>query len=113
MPKAKKKSHGAGLAIASIAALAGAYYLYGSKNATKNRKAAKSWMLKMKGEVLEKIERARSLEAADYEKIVDTVSAKYAKMKSVNNAELSGLAKDLKKHWKEINKETKSRAKKK
>ena len=113
MPKAKKSSHSTGLALAAVAALAGAYYFYGSKDATKNRKAVKSWMLKMKAEVLEKMEHAKALEASDYESIVDTVSAKYRKMKDVNNKELAGLAGDLKKQWKEIDRAAKARSKKK
>jgi hypothetical protein len=102
-----------GLALAAIAGLAGAYFFYGSKNAPKNRKAVKSWMLKARGEVLEKIEKAKALQAADYESIIDTVAAKYAKLKHVNAVELKDLTTDLKKHWKDINREATKVAKNK
>ena len=38
-------------------AAAGTYFLYGSKDAKKNRKAVKSWALKAKAEVLEALEK--------------------------------------------------------
>ena len=53
-----KSSHkmAIGVGIAALAAAAaGAYYLYGSDKSAKNRKHIKSWMLKMKAEVMDKI----------------------------------------------------------
>ena len=50
---------GVGLTAAAVAA-AGAYFLYGSKNAAQNRTKVKSWMLKAKAEVLEKLEQAET-----------------------------------------------------
>ena len=54
---AEKVGLGIGLTAAAVAA-AGAYFLYGSKDANKNRKTVKSWMLKAKAEVLEQLEKA-------------------------------------------------------
>ena len=54
---AQKLGIGVGLTAAAVAA-AGAYFLYGSKGAAKNRKVVKSWAIKAKGEVLEAIEKA-------------------------------------------------------
>ena len=47
----QKIAAGVGLTAAAVAA-AGAYFLYGSKDADKNRKTVKSWGLKAKAEVL-------------------------------------------------------------
>ncbi len=103
----KKKSGGIGLGVVALAAAAaaGTYFLYGSKNATKNRKSVKGWTLKAKGEVLEKMEKMKNIDEAGYKRIVDTVAKKYKKLKTVNTKEAEALASELKKQWKEISKE--------
>ncbi len=81
--------------VAAITALAvGAYMLYG-KNGAKNRKALKSWMLKAKAEVLEKVENAKEMTADKYHEVVDTVAKKYAKF-GATTAEIGDLVKELK-----------------
>ncbi|VAW19401.1 hypothetical protein MNBD_BACTEROID04-1013 [hydrothermal vent metagenome] len=101
----KKSSNGLGLVALAAATAAGVYFLYGSKNATKNRKNVKGWTLKAKGEVLEKMEKMKSIDEANYKRIVDTVAKKYKKLKTVNTKEAEALASELKKQWKEISKE--------
>lgn len=110
----KKSGSGLGLVALAAATAAGAYFLYGSKNAAKNRKKVKGWTLKAKGEVLEKMETMKNIDESDYKKIVDTVAAKYKKLKTVNTKEVEGLARELKAQWKEIHKEAspKKKAKK-
>lgn len=104
---ATKKSHkaqvamGVGLTAASIAAIGG-YFLYGSKNASKNRKKAKSWMLKAKAEVLEGIEDAKELTQDEYHELVDAVTKGYKKARNVSTAELADFKKDMAEHWKDI-----------
>ncbi len=103
---AKKKSgNGLGLVALAAATAAGAYFLYGSKNAVKNRKKVKGWTLKAKGEVLEKMENMKNIDETDYKRIVDTVATKYKKLKTVNTKEAEALGKELKAQWKEIHKE--------
>lgn len=92
---------GVGLTAAAVAA-AGAYFLYGSKNAAKNRKAVKSWTLKAKAEVLEKIEQAKEMSQEEYEQLVDTVTTTYAGMKDASKADLSTFKKEMKEHWMSI-----------
>ena len=97
---------GIGIALAAAAA-AGAYFLYGSKDAKKNRKAIKGWVLKAKGEVIEKIEQVKGeLTEENYNKIVDGVVAKYSKLKTTTEDEIQDLVKDMKGHWKNIKKHT-------
>jgi len=105
--KATKKKSGNGLGLAALAAAtaAGVYFLYGSKNATKNRKKIKGWTLKAKGEVLEKMERMKNIDEADYKRIVDTVAKKYKKFKTVNTKEAESLGRELKAQWRVISKE--------
>ncbi len=99
---AKKRGNGLGLAALATATAAGVYFLYGSKNATKNRKKIKGWTLKAKGEVLEKMEKMKNIDEADYKRIVDIITTKYKKLKTVNTKEAETLAKELKARWKEI-----------
>jgi hypothetical protein len=49
---------GVGVTAGMLAAVGG-YFLYGAKDAKKNRKTVNSWMLRAKAEVLEGIENAR------------------------------------------------------
>lgn len=92
---------GVGLTAAAVAA-AGAYFLYGSNNAAKNRKAVKSWMLKAKAEVLEKIEEAKDMSQEEYEQLIDTVATTYAGVKQASKVDLSTFKKEMKEHWKGI-----------
>ncbi len=106
---AKKQASGAGvklgIAAAAVAGIASAYFLYGTKEAAKNRKKAKGWMLKAKGEVLEQVEKLKEVDKDKFMKVVDTVTAKYEKAASVGEVEAKKLGAELKKHWKEIEKE--------
>ena len=104
MSGSSKMVVGAGLAALAVAGAAGAYFLYG-KDAAKNRKQIKAWSVKAKGEILEKLEKAKILTEDNYHMIVDGALTKYAKMKNVAPEELQGLSKELKSHWKSIKKE--------
>ncbi len=84
---------------AAVAAAAGGFFLYGSKNAAKNRKAVKSWALKAKAEVLEGIEKAKDMSQEEYEQLVDTVVGTYLTAKSASKNELGEFKKEMKGHW--------------
>ena len=101
----KKEGHGIGIGLgiaALAAAAAGAYYLYGSDKSAKNRKHVKSWMLKMKAEVMDEVENLKEVTEDAYTKIVDKVSEKYAAVKNVDPEELKALGARMKSHWNEI-----------
>ncbi len=91
----------AGLA-ALAAAAAGAFYFYGSKDAAKNRKHMKAWMVQAKGEVMERMENLKDFSRESYDMAVVEVMNKYAKLKKVEPAELAALAKELKGYWNNI-----------
>lgn len=103
---AKKKSEGkgleVGLALAGLAAIAGGVFLYGTDAGKKKRKEIKGWTLKAKGEVLEKLEKLKDVNEENYHKIVDSVAAKYAALKTVAPEDVSEVIADLKKSWKHI-----------
>ena len=109
----KKKGMGLGLKAALVGAAAAGFYLYGSKG-KENRVKVKAWTLKAKAEVLEKFEKTKQ-EVTDegYAEVVDKVTAKYAKMKTVGSAEAEKLNKELKRHWSAIRRSAEGTPKKK
>ncbi len=100
----KNKSSAIGLAVlgASLAGLAAtAYFFFGPKG-KKNQKHAKAWVIKMKGDVVEKLEMAKEITEPVYSEIIDSVAMEYEKGKKAGREEIKLLARDLKKHWKVI-----------
>ena len=93
----------AGIGLAALAAL-GTYFLYGKKGA-ENRGKISGWMLKLKGEVLEKAEEVKELNEQEYYKIVDEVTARYSKLQKVGAEELKHLTGELKGAWAHLNRE--------
>lgn len=94
---------GVGVTAGMLAAVGG-YFLYGAKDAKKNRKTINSWMLKAKAEVLEGIENAKQLSEQDYGKIVDNAMVGYKAAKSASVKDLAQFANEMKDHWKTIQK---------
>ncbi len=109
---AKKGGFGAKEAIgigAGIAALSAAAYVLFGPEGKKNRKIIRGWSIKMKGEIIEKFENAKELTEPVYNQIVESVQAKYAKLKNVDQEELIKVIGEIKKHWKAIKKEAASK----
>lgn len=105
-----KKSNGAklsnvGIGLAGLAATA--YFFLGPKG-KKNQSSVKSWVIKMKGDVVEKLEQARDITEPVYKEIIDTVAARHKKVMKNNEAEIAELAQDLKKHWRTISQSAKT-----
>jgi hypothetical protein len=87
---------------AGVIALAAASYFFFGPEGKKNRHNLKGWMVKMKGEVIEKMEDAKDMTEETYEKIVDTIAAKYAKAGKISEQEIRLFAALLKQQWKGI-----------
>lgn len=104
MQKKTSKSNVAGIAAlgASLAGLAATAYFFFGPNGKKHQKNAKAWAIKMKGDVIEKLESAKEVTEPIYNNIIDTVANKYTKGTKATQEEINELAKDLKKHWKTI-----------
>ncbi len=93
------------LGVGALAALsAGAYFLYGTKEGAKRRVKIKGWMLKAKGEVLEKLETLKDVNEETYNNVVQGVLKKYTGLKNVEQAEVDALFRDIRSHWKNIKK---------
>jgi hypothetical protein len=84
---------------AGVAASAAAAYFFFGPEGQKNRKKLQGWMIKMKGEIVEKMESAKDLTEEAYHRIVDSVAASYEK-KGVSPEMVQMLAASLKKQWK-------------
>ncbi len=87
-------------AIASV--IAGAYYMYGSKDGVAKRKQLAAWSVKMKGEVLQGIEKMKEVSEPKYKEIVKAVSEKY---KTVDKGELKKVVDEMLSTWNKMKKE--------
>ncbi len=94
---------GVGLTAAAVAA-AGTYFLYGSQKAAKNRKNAKSWMLKAKAEVLEALENAEQITEEEYSALIENVGGAYSTVQNATRGEIKDFKDEMKGHWKNIEK---------
>ena len=90
----------AGIA-AVVAGIAGAHFL----DSAKKRKKLKGWMLKMKDEALERIENLREATEPAYHKAIDQAAKQYISLKHIDQKELAAVTKELKNHWKSINRQ--------
>jgi hypothetical protein len=106
----EKMEIGVGLTAAAVAA-AGAYFLYGSKNAKTNRKKVKSWALKAKAEVLERLEDAKEMTESEFEELVTAIAGTYAGVKSATKGEVKDFQKEMMEHWQAIEKFAKPKRK--
>lgn len=105
--KKQKSNVGKVVAIgAGVAALSVAAYILFGPNGKKNQKSIKGWAVRMKGEIIEKLETVKDVTAPVYEKIVSDVAAKYAKLKNIDASDLEAEVATLKKHWKALVKTT-------
>ncbi len=111
-----KESGHAGLKAAGIigglaaATAAGIYFLNHNKGAQKKMKNIRGWVIKAKGEVLEKVERLKEVNEDLYNRAVDAVMSRYKKISTVDGTELAAVTAELKSHWKNIAKELKGSA---
>jgi len=106
----EKLEIGVGLTAAAVTA-AGAYFLYGSKNAAKNRKTVKSWALKAKAEVLESLEDAKEMTEDEYHDVINAVAGTYEGQKNATKGDIKEFKSEMKEHWKAIEKVAKPKKK--
>lgn len=87
---------------AGLATLAAGIYFFLGPDGKKHQKKMKGWMVRMKGEVLEKMEDAREMSEPVYNDIVDTVARANAVAGKIPKEEILALATDLKRQWRSI-----------
>jgi phage-related protein len=98
---AQKVGIGFGLTAAAVTA-AGAYFLYGSKQSSQNRKKVKGWVLKAKGDVLEALENAKAITEDEYKALVETASGAYGTVKNATAGEIKDFKKEMSDHWQKL-----------
>lgn len=91
---------------ATVVAAVGAYFLYGSKQAKRNRQTIKSWALKAKAEVLERMEQTKAISKVEYEELINTVASAYNDAHKVTKGELKNFTTEMNGHWQAIEKIT-------
>ncbi len=105
MVKKENSNVAVGMGLGVLAAMAaGAFYLYGTKDGAKKRHVIRGWVVKAKGEVIEKLENLKDVNEDTYNAIIAGVMKKYEGMKNIDKSEVEALVTDLKKHWKNIKK---------
>jgi len=99
-----------GVGAAAVAA-AGAYWFYGSKNASEHRRNVRSWMLKARADVLEAVEdateKAGEVSKEMYTNIVEEVLKRYSMVAGVTSAEIRHVKEDMKETWDHLQKQHK------
>ncbi|MBC7981571.1 hypothetical protein H7X65_00675 [Candidatus Parcubacteria bacterium] len=107
----KDNNHNVALAVGITglfaSALLGAHFLFNTEKGKKSLKHLKSWSFKMKGELLEKVEKIKNIDETTYTRIVDDLAAKYQKVKGMTMEEITEITKELKSNWKKIKDEAK------
>jgi len=101
----KKAKILAAMAGAGLAAAAGFLFLSDTREAKKRRRQVRSWMLRFKADVMDKLEDMKDASAEAYEKAIDDIKEKYENMKDMDKGELEDLAHELKDHWENIREE--------
>lgn len=95
------KSHTGLIAGIAAAVAAGAVYFYGP-DGKERREKLQGWVLKTKGEVLEKLEDAEEVTKEKYEEIVDAAVTKFTAEKEKRESQAETLREELKGHWEAI-----------
>ena len=100
----KNTSSGMGKVVtisAGVAAIAAAGYFFWGPDGKKNRAKTKGWMIKRKGDVVEKLESVQEITKESYDAVVDTVAGAY-EASAGGKEEVMKLARELKSQWKSI-----------
>lgn len=103
----KKGNIGAFLSGAVVATAIGGYFLFGSKNARRNRQKVQDNIEDATADVMAKLKKIKRLSRDKYYEIVDDVSDKYSEMKKIGTEKVDELKDELKNKWDEIEEKAK------
>lgn len=102
----KKAKIAVGTALgAALAAGAAAYFFTQTKTGKQAAKAIKEHAVHLSKEITTRVEKAKNLTQKKYNDIVDDIVDEYGKKKKLAQKNVDELKKDLKSHWKEVNRE--------
>jgi hypothetical protein len=85
-----------------LAALGAAAYTLLGPRGSKNRKMLRGWALKMYGEIMDRVEDVKDLSEPIFEKIVEEVSKKYAKLKNIDQEDVDEAIAEIRRQWKKV-----------
>ena len=107
----KNRAVGAFISGIFVATVIGGYFLFGSKNARKNRQKVEDDVEDAKAELIARLKKILRLSRNTYYEIVDDVSDKYSKMKKAGAEKVDELREELKSKWVEIEEKAKEEVK--
>lgn len=88
-----------------VATAIGGYFLFGSKNAKRNRQKVEDSIDDAKADVMARLKKIKVLSKDKYYEIVDDVSEKYSKIKKIGAEKMEEFKNGLKNKWEDIEKE--------
>lgn len=108
----KQSVKNVGLAAATMAAAAGAYYLYGSKDAAKNRRAVSTWMRRAEREIVHEAKKLKNAAFTEdnYRRVISGVAQRYQQLQNVDPADVQKFVSAVQKSWRQAGEAVKSRA---
>jgi hypothetical protein len=90
------------IAGAGIGALAIAAYFFTGAKGKRNQRKFKGWMIRMKGEVIDRLEDIQDVTEPVYNEVVDTVAQAQLVSERIPREEIMQLAEELKRDWRTI-----------
>lgn len=107
----KRVAIGGATLMATVAAAAGAYYLYGSKNAAQNRRTVASWMQKAEREIVREAKKLKNAAYSDatIKGIITEVAKRYTATKDIAPEDVQRFVSAVYARWKETGKSIKTR----
>lgn len=115
MKKTTKRMVGAAAGFAATgAALAGAYYLYGSENAAKHRRDLKAWSNKAEREIVREAKKfkEKALTDSNINTIINTVAKQYEATKDLEASDVRDFVSTMKSRWQAAKKVARGKQKK-
>src|SRR5688572_19598778 len=107
----KKAAAALGAAGATMAAAAGAYYLYGSEKASAHRRKVGAWMRRAEREIVHEAKRLKNAAYTDQNirRVIGEVAKRYEMAKDLDPKDVKQFVAAVQKSWKDAGKVVKSR----
>jgi uncharacterized protein YpuA (DUF1002 family) len=107
----KKTAAALGAAGATMAAAAGAYYLYGSEKASAHRRKVGAWMRRAEREIVHEAKRLKSAAYTDenIRRVIDEVAKRYEVAKALDPKDVKEFVSAVQKSWKDAGRVVKGR----
>lgn len=97
---------------ATMAAAAGAYYLYGSERASAHRRKVGAWMRRAEREIVHEAKRLKNAAYTDanIKRVIDEVARRYEAARDLDPQDVRQFVSAVQKSWRDAGKVVKSRA---